>query len=65
LFHRFGSGSNLQGMLGDFPGYARHIQGSPCKYVDIRAEKVDEHCFLFRIEGGADIQCLFCPGWQG
>jgi hypothetical protein len=22
LFHQFGAGSNLQGMLGDFPGYA-------------------------------------------
>jgi hypothetical protein len=25
LLHRFGAGSNFQGMLGDFPGYAWHI----------------------------------------
>jgi hypothetical protein len=25
LFHWFGAGSDLQGMLGDFLGYARHI----------------------------------------
>jgi hypothetical protein len=25
LFHRFGADSNLQGMLGNFPRYARHI----------------------------------------
>jgi hypothetical protein len=49
LFHRLGAGSDLQGMLGDFPGYARHIRGTPREYVDIHAEKVDEHCFLFEI----------------
>lgn len=56
LLHRFGSGPDLQGVLGDFPGYARHIRGTPRKDVDVRAEIVDEHCFLFRIEGGADAQ---------
>jgi hypothetical protein len=25
LFHQFGAGLDLQGVLGDFPGYARHI----------------------------------------
>jgi hypothetical protein len=25
LLHRFGASSDLQGMLGDFPGYAPHI----------------------------------------
>jgi hypothetical protein len=25
LLHRFGASSDLQGVLGDFPGYARHI----------------------------------------
>jgi hypothetical protein len=25
LLHRFGAGLDLQGMLGDFPRYARHI----------------------------------------
>jgi hypothetical protein len=54
LFHRFGAGSDLQGVLGDFPRYARHIRGTPHKNVDVCAEKVDEHCFLFGIEGGTD-----------
>jgi hypothetical protein len=25
LLHRFGAGSDFQGMLGDFPRYTRHI----------------------------------------
>jgi hypothetical protein len=58
LFHRSGADSDLQGVLGDFPGYARYIRGTPRKNVDVCAEKVDEHCFLFRIEGGADAQRL-------
>jgi hypothetical protein len=41
LLHWFGTGSNLQGVLGDFPGYARHIRGTPRKDVDICAEKVN------------------------
>jgi hypothetical protein len=45
-------------VLGDFPGYARHIRGTPRKDVDVCVEKVDEHCFLFGIEGGADAQRL-------
>jgi hypothetical protein len=56
LLHRFGAGLDLQGMLGNFLGYARHIRGTPHEYVDIHVEKVDEHCFLFRIKGGADFQ---------
>jgi hypothetical protein len=58
LFHQFGAGSDLQGMFGDFPRYAQHIRGTPRKDVDVCAEKVDEHCFLFGIEGGADAQGL-------
>jgi hypothetical protein len=58
LFHRFGAGSDLQGMLSDFPGYARHIRGTPRKDVDVCAEKIDEHYFLFGIKGGADAQRL-------
>jgi hypothetical protein len=56
LLHRFGAGPDLQGMLGDFSGYARHIRGTPRKYVGVHAEKVDEHDFLFGIEGGTDFQ---------
>jgi hypothetical protein len=41
-------------MLGDIPRYARHVRGTPRKDFGIRAEKVDEHCFLFGVELGAD-----------
>jgi hypothetical protein len=58
LFHRSRAGSDLQDMLYDFLGYARHIRGTPRNDVDVCTEKVDEHCFLFGIEGGADAQRL-------
>jgi len=56
LLHGLGAGSDVQGVLGDFPRYARHVRGTPRKYIGIRAEKVDEHCFLFGVEAGADPQ---------
>ena len=45
-------------MLGDLPRYARHVRGAPREYVSICAKKVDEHDFLFDVEGGADPQRL-------
>jgi hypothetical protein len=41
-------------VLGDFPRYARHVRGTPRENVGVCAEKVDEHCFLFGVELGAD-----------
>jgi hypothetical protein len=41
-------------VLGDIPRYARHVRGTPCKNFGVCAEKVDEHCFLFGVELGAD-----------
>ena len=58
LLHWFGTGSNLQRVLGDFPQYARHIQGTPCKHVGICTKKVDEHGLLFGVEVGANRQYL-------
>jgi hypothetical protein len=58
LSHRPGVGSDVQGVLGDFPRYARHVRMTPQKHFDICAEKVDEHCFLFGFELGADPQHL-------
>ena len=58
LLHGLGAGSDVQGVLDDFPRYARHVRGTPRKYVGICAEKVDEHCFLFGVEARADPQCL-------
>ena len=58
LLHWLGTGSNLQGVLGDFPRYAWHVRGTPCEHVGVRTEKVDEHGFLFGVEVGADRQHL-------
>jgi hypothetical protein len=58
LSHRLGVGSDVQGVLDDFPWYARHVQGTPHKYLGVCTEKVDEHCFLFGLELGADPQHL-------
>jgi hypothetical protein len=53
-----GSGSDVQRVLGDIPRYVRHVRGTPREGVGIRAKKVDEHCFLFGIELGADPDLL-------
>ena len=58
LLHWLGTGSNFQGVLGDFPWYARHVRGTPCKHVSVCMENVDEHGFLFGVEVGADRQRL-------
>ena len=58
LLHRLGVGSDIKGVLGDLPRYARHVRGDPRKDVCVGAEKVDEHHFLFAVEGGADLQRL-------
>ena len=62
LLHGFGASSDVQGVLGDFPRYARHVRGTPRKYVSVCAEKVDEHHFLFGVEAGADPQRLAFRG---
>jgi hypothetical protein len=41
-------------VLGDIPRYVRHVRGTPRKNFGVCAEKVDEHCFLFGVELGAD-----------
>jgi hypothetical protein len=56
--HGSGSRSDIQRVLGDFPRYARHIRGTPRKNFGICVEKVDEHCFLFGVELGADPDLL-------
>jgi hypothetical protein len=45
-------------VLGDITRYAGHVRGAPCEKVDVCTEKVDEHCFLFGIELGADPDLL-------
>jgi hypothetical protein len=41
-------------VLGDIPRYVGHVRGTPRKNFGVCAEKVDEHCFLFGVELGAD-----------
>jgi hypothetical protein len=41
-------------VLGDIPRYDWHVRGTPRKNLGVCAEKVDEHCFLFGVELGAD-----------
>jgi hypothetical protein len=41
-------------VLGDIPRYVGHVRGTPRKNFGVRAEKVDEHCFLFGVELRAD-----------
>jgi hypothetical protein len=58
LLHGSGSRSDIQRVLDDIPRYARHVRGTPRKNFGICAEKVDEHCFLFGVELGADPDLL-------
>jgi hypothetical protein len=58
LLHGSGSSSDIQRVLGDIPRYAGYVRGTPRENVGVRAEKVDEHRFLFGIELGADPDLL-------
>jgi hypothetical protein len=58
LLDRSGSGSDIERVLGDIPRYAGHVRGTLRENVGVCAEKVDEHCFLFGIELGADPDLL-------
>jgi hypothetical protein len=58
LFHGSGCSSDIQRVLDDIPRYARPVQGTPRKNLGVRAEKVDEHYFLFGVELGADPDLL-------
>jgi hypothetical protein len=58
LLHGSGSSSDIQRVLDDIPRYGRHVRGTPRENLSVRAEKVDEHCFLFGDELGADPDLL-------
>jgi hypothetical protein len=58
LLHGSSSSSDIQRVLGDIPLYVRHVRGTPHKNLGVRAEKVDEHCFLFGVKLGADPDLL-------
>jgi hypothetical protein len=50
LLYRSGADLDVQGLLDDLPRCARHVQGTPCKYLSIHGEEVDKHFFLFGVE---------------
>jgi hypothetical protein len=58
LLHGSSSRSDIQRVLGDIPRYVRHVRGTPRKNFSICVEKVDEHCFLFGVMLGADLDLL-------
>jgi hypothetical protein len=58
LLHGSDIGSDIQWVLGDIPRYAGHVRGTPHKNFGVCAEKVDEHCFLFGVELGVDLDLL-------
>src|SRR6185369_6220835 len=62
LLDRLGVRQDIKGVLGDLPWDARHVRGAPHEDVSIGTEKVDEHHFLFAIEGSADLQRLAVAG---
>jgi hypothetical protein len=58
LLHGSGSSSDIQRVLGNIPRYAWHVRGTPRKNLGVRAEKVDDYCFLFGVELGVDPDLL-------
>ena len=58
MLHGSGSDSDIQRVLGNIPRYAGHVRGAPRENVGVCTEKVDEHCFLFGVELGADPDLL-------
>ena len=51
LLHRLGVRQDIKGVLGDLPRDAKHVQGAPRKDVGVGMEEIDEHHFLFVVEG--------------
>ena len=62
LLDRLGVRQDIKGVLSDLPRDARHVRGAPREDVSVGAEEVDEHHFLFAVEGGADLQRLAVRG---
>src|SRR6185312_3845126 len=62
LLDRLGVRQDMEGVLSDLPRDARHVRGAPRKDVSVGMEEVDEHHFLFAVEGSTDLQCLAVGG---
>jgi hypothetical protein len=62
LLYGAGVRQDIKGVLGDLPRDAWHIRGAPREDVGVGEEKVDEHHFLFGVEGGTDPQRLVLGG---
>jgi hypothetical protein len=66
LLHGSSSSSDIQRVLDDIPRYARHVRGTPRKNLGVRADKVDEHYFLFgvELEAGPDLLADVVAGFE-
>src|SRR6185437_5386305 len=64
LLHRLGVGSDIKRVLGDLPRYAMHVRGAPRKDICVGAEEIDEHHFLFVVEGALICNALSSE-WLG
>ena len=62
LLDRLGVRQDIKGVLGDLPRDARHVREAPREDVSVGTEEVDEHHFLFAVEGSADLQRLAVGG---
>jgi hypothetical protein len=60
LFDRLGPELDMEGVLGDLPGDARHFCRSPHKNIFVALKEVDELIFLFEAQAGPDLDGL---GW--
>jgi hypothetical protein len=49
-------------VLSNLPRDLLHVEGFPCKHIEVRFEEVDELAFLFRIERRPDTECTTVVG---
>jgi hypothetical protein len=49
LLDRLQAGLDVEGVLSDLLGYTRHFYRTPCKYVLVASEEVEELTFLFGV----------------
>jgi hypothetical protein len=49
LLDRLGAGLEVEGVLGDLLGDARHLCQTPRKHVLVASEEVHDFTFLFRV----------------
>jgi hypothetical protein len=58
LFDRHGARLDVEGVLNDLSGDARHFCRSPRIHIFVASEEVDELAFLFGAQAGLDLDGL-------